>query len=295
MRINKHQLVAISFIFCQLAFSLTLASCSKDDDATEQTDGDGRRMRTLTIANAQMTRATIDPTTFGAAWATTDRPMYLNLSLLPSNNVYYGSLTPSVAGTSTTLTGSVYCGEGDNIAIVFPGFSGVDKNGESVSLPISLSGQKGTLADIGANFHYVYGVAPSVSVSDGTATGTVSEMKSLLSLCKFTFTNGGSPVNVKSVQIGWGKDGSVGYPNTGSLVIPLETPAASVVEADASDPLTVTLDESNAEGVVYVALFPCDSKLDFHFTVSDGTNSYTTTKNAKMLAGKYYDVAVAVE
>jgi hypothetical protein len=55
------------------------------------------------------------------------------------------------------------------------------------------------------------------------------------------------------------------------------------------------LSEANAEGVVYVALFPCDSKLTFHFTVSDNdNNTYTATKTAKMLEGKYYEVPVAV-
>jgi hypothetical protein len=55
------------------------------------------------------------------------------------------------------------------------------------------------------------------------------------------------------------------------------------------------LDEPTGDGVVYVALFPCDDRLTFHFTVSDGTNTYTATKHAKMLEGKYYEVPVAVE
>jgi hypothetical protein len=43
-----------------------------------------------------------------------------------------------------------------------------------------------------------------------------------------------------------------------------------------------------------VALFPCSDKLTFHFTVSDGTYTYTATKHAKMLEGNYYEVPVAV-
>ena len=100
---------------------------------------------------------------------------------------------------------------------------------------------------------------------------------------------------MKSVQIGWGLTGSVGYPQRGTGTVSLAAPENVSVETDAPDgPLTVMLSEANAEGVVYVALFPCSDKLTFHFTVSDGKNTYTATKNAKMLEGKYYEVPVAV-
>jgi hypothetical protein len=139
-------------------------------------------------------------------------------------------------------------------------------------------------------------VGTVTSTDGGTATGTISNTKSLLSLCKFTFTNNDSPVKVKSVQIGWGTGGAAGYPNSGTVSL-LADPANVHVTAGApiaDTPLVVTLDNANTDGVVYVALFPCSDKLTFHFTVSDGTNSYTATKNAKMLEGKYYEVPVAV-
>jgi hypothetical protein len=82
--------------------------------------------------------------------------------------------------------------------------------------------------------------------------------------------------------------------------VSLADPAnVSAVGGSSDGPLTITLDEANSAGVVYVALFPCDEKLTekltFHFTVSDGTNNYTATKKAKMLAGKYYEVPVTVK
>jgi hypothetical protein len=162
--------------------------------------------------------------------------------------------------------------------------------------PIDLSGQKGTLADIGARYHYIYGVVEVTSTDNGTATGTISNTKSLLSLCKFTFTNGDKPVNVKSVLINYKAEYTgnlVGYPQAGT--VSLADPENVSAKADASNgPLTVTLDNVNAAGVVYVAMFPEADKQTFHFTVSDGSNTYTATKNAKMLEGKYYDVPVAV-
>ena len=279
--------------YCFMMMTALLCSCSSDDDNTQQDDSNGRCMRQLTISNVMMnTRAAIDPKAYTATWEITDRPTYINLSRL-SAELRYGTLTPSTAGTSTTLTGSVYCGMRDNIAIILPNVTPVLPSGENY--PVDLRGQKGTLADIGARYHYIYGEGKVESVDGGTATGSITNTKSLLSLCKFTFTNGVSPVNVKSVQIGWGTNGAGGYPNSGT--VSLADPANVHVTAGApiaDTPLVVTLDNANTDGVVYVALFPCETKLSFHFTVSDGTNTYTATKNAKMLEGKYYEVPVAV-
>lgn len=289
MKIKLTSIKAFGFVM----IAALLGACSSDDSTTPQEDNNGRRMRQLTIKNVAMnTRAAINPSTYEATWETTDRPTYINLSAQPE--LRYGTLTPSAAGASTTLTGSVYCTLGDNIAIVLPTVEPVLPSGGDAYFTIDLSGQKGTLADIGARYHYIYGVGSVTSTDGGTATGTISNTKSLLSLCKFTFTHNNSPVNVKSVQIGWGTGGAAGYPQTGTVSL-LANPASVSAEAgDPSGPLTVTLDEPNAAGVVYVALFPCGEKLTFHFTVSDGSNTYTATKHAKMLEGKYYEVPVAV-
>ena len=291
MKMKMTSIKAFGFVM----IAALLGACSSDDSTTPQEDNNGRRMRQLTIQNVAMnTRAAINPSTYEATWETTDRPTYINLNVQPE--LRYGTLTPSAAGASTTLTGSVYCSMGDNIAIVLPTVEPVLTSGSTLSYPINLSGQKGTLADIGARYHYIYGVGTVTSTDGGTATGTITNTKSLLSLCKFTFTNGESLVNVKSVQIGWGTSGAAGYPQTGTGTVSLANPASVSAEAgDPSGPLTVTLDKANAEGVVYVALFPCSDKLTFHFTVSDNdNNTYTATKNAKMLEGKYYEVPVAV-
>ena len=282
--------------YCFMMMTALLCSCSSDDDNKQQDDSNGRCMRQLTISNVMMnTRAAIDPKAYTATWEITDRPTYINLSLL-SAELRYGTLTPSTAGTSTTLMGSVYCGKEDNIAIILPNVTPVLPSGENAYYPVDLRGQKGTLADIGARYHYIYGVGEVVSVDGGTATGSISNTKSLLSLCKFTFTHNDSPVNVKSVQIGWGANGAVGYPNSGTASL-LADPESVHVTPDSGPylgPLSITLDDANAADVVYVALFPCNEKLAFHFTVSDGKNTYTATKNAKMLEGKYYEVPVAV-
>lgn len=292
MKMKLTSIKAFGFVM----IAALLGACSSDDSTTPQEDNNGRRMRQLTIQNVAInTRAAIDPSTYEATWETTDRPTYINLNAQPE--LHYGTLIPSTAEASTTLTGSVYCKQGDNIAIVLPTVTPVLPSGGTLSFPINLSGQKGTLTDIGARYHYIYGVGSVESTVGSTATGSITNTKSLLSLCKFTFTNGDEPVNVKSVQIGWGANGAVGYPNSGTAS--LADPANVHVTAGApiaDTPLVVTLDNANTDGVVYVALFPCSEKLAFHFTVSDNdNNTYTATKNAKMLEGKYYEVPVAVK
>ncbi len=273
---------------------IALCACSSDDETTS-TQADSERLpRLLTIGNAALTRATIDASTLAAAWATDDHPTYVNLSALPTN-VYYGQLTPTEAKATTALQGTVTCSKGDMIALCFPTTTPVQPSGEDAYYPITLSGQKGTLADIGAHYHYVYGVAEIEEVDGNTATGNVQNMKSLLSLCKFTFTYGGNPLSVTTVQLGWGTDGSNGYPLTGKVVLKDNPDNVSAVgdAPTANFPLTITLDAATSDGV-YVALFPCDDWLTFHFTVSDGTRTYTATKEARMLEGKYYAVTVAV-
>ena len=285
----------IFWVFGVGCLVLGLCSCSSDDDTTPKEDSNGRCLRQLTLSDVSMnTRATINSSTYAAEWETTDMPTYINLSLL-SSELRYGTLTPS-AGASTTLTGSVYCGQGDNIAVILPTVTPALSSDGTLSFPVDLRGQKGTLDDIGARYHYIYGVGSVESTEVSTAKGSITNTKSLLSLCKFTFTHNDSTVSVKWVKIGWGANGAVGYPNSGT--VSLADPANVHVTAGApiaDTPLVVTLDNANTDGVVYVALFPCSDKLTFHFTVSDGTYTYTATKHAKMLEGNYYEVPVAVE
>lgn len=275
-------------------FGAMLCSCSSDDDP-EATDGANRRsMRHLTISSAStgMRKVKINQESLVAAWQKNDQPTYVNLSALPYA-LYYGLLTSAKDDVLTTLTGDVMCSNADDIAVIFPAVTPVKPAGEDAYFTVNLSGQKGTLDDIGAHYHYAYGVAQGVTVKGDIASGSIPQMKSLLSLCKFMFSYGGNPVDVKSVQIGWGQTGSVGYPNTGKVYF--SDPENTHAEGDAPNgPLTITLDAPTSNGV-YVALFPCDSKLTFHFTVSDGTSTYTSTKNAKMLEGKYYEVDIALE
>lgn len=305
MKIRLNMRERMMLIVSCLAMGVGLCSCSSGDD-TAPNPPDGRAMRQLTITDASMSRrVAISPDTYAATWETGDKATYFNLS-----NPWYGTLTATPTGTpvgaSASLSGSAHCGLSDYLAVIYPTVETIEKpSGKDAYFTIALSGQKGTLEDIGDHYHYVYGVGEVTSVDGNTASGTISNTKGLLSLCKFTFKKDASPVSVKTLQISYGSTGAAGYPQTGQVSMPLTDVIADVhVEANApSTPLTISLPDANPNptGVVYVALFPggyydtqYDDRLVFHFTVSDGTNTYTGTKKAVLKEGKYYAVDIAV-
>ena len=296
MEISRHNFIlTLKSVICCTTLVVSLPACSSDDDSPLpgiEEDADGRALRQLTISDASLTRATIDDATHAAIWNAGDVATYVNLSLLPGE-LNYRNLTAASPGQTTLLKGDVYCGLGDNLALIYPSVTSVNVNSTSeVSYTVNLREQKGTLADVGQRFHYVFGVAKVTNVDGKTATGEASSMKSLLALCKFKFSDGTNPIAVKELKIKCGKTGGVDYPLSGTVTLSTtsSTNNVKVLPSDSDKgTLTITLDKPTTEGV-YVALFPVDISLDFHFTVNDGSgNIYTGTAKAKLSAGKYYD------
>ena len=312
---RRNTLIALSFIICLLSFSATLCSCSSDDEtiADSQEDSNGRRMRQLTISNVSMaTRATIDPSNYAAAWATNDKATYFNLTLQgqPFGQMTQGILTahPSAAsgdapeGASATLTGSVYCRENDFLAVIYPAVT-IEGTADNAYFTIDLREQKGTLADIGARYHYIFGVGEVTSVDGGTATATITNgnddyryVKSLLSLCKFTFNE-----KVKKLEINEyvsNPSNKHGYPQ-GKVSIP-DSHKLNADDIDdvyvvsvgtENDPALVVDLSANPSKDVYVAMLP-DAKT-YHFKVTYNDDSTAEfTKRANMLAGRYYKVTI---
>ena len=279
-------------IFCT-ALIVCLPACSSDDDSPLpgiEEDADGRALRQLTISDVSLTRATIDDATHAATWDAGDVAAYVNLSKL-SGDVHDGNLTAASSGQTTLLQGEVYCGKGDHLAVIYPS---VTLETDGCFYTIDLSGQKGTLADVGQRYHYVFGVATVTEVDkeNNTATGEASSMTSLLALCKFKFSDGTNLITVNELKISYGPTGTAGYPQTGTVTLNVNSSADNVevvVPTTNNIPLTITLEEATPDGV-YVALFPVTPSQPYHFTVKDGSgNIYTGTANAQLRAGKYYD------
>ena len=194
-----------SIKFILILLCAALAACSSDDE--QEQDNDGRKLRQLTIADVPVTRATLTESgnRLGASWNKVDVATYFNVTVFDDGDMNYGFLKPSSSEETSTFTGTVLCKEGDDIALLYPAktpdlTSGNDRG----KFTISLSGQKGTLADIQENFHYVYGVAKVTSVTETTATASISNMKSLLAVCKFTFKDADKKlISVKTLKISY--------------------------------------------------------------------------------------------
>ena len=274
-----------------------LTACSGDDDTATsdnapQTADDGVKVRAAEARQA-LTRASLtEDDGLTAKWTAGDALTYCNLSRVNYGNgdaPYSGGLTAASTAATSQFTGDVECHKGDYLAVVYPAATFTTNS----QYTIALSGQDGTLAGLATRFHYVYGKALVNSVTDATADATMPKMKSLLTVCKFSFVNkdGGAVIPIKRLTISYGGSGSDPgtYPQTATVAIDANTEQADVHATGAegsTEALTVTC--STAQDAVYVALLPTAAQRTFSFTVSDGSgNSYTGTAKATLTEGEY--------
>ena len=287
-----------------------LTACSGDDDTatngnTPQTDDDGVKVRRLTITEADggaaearqsLTRASLTENGgLTASWTANDQLTYCNLSRLKNQNEdepYSGTLTAVSTASVSQFTGNVTCSKGDYLAVVYPAATFTTNS----QYTIALSGQDGTLAGLATNYHYVYGKALVTAETEATAEATMPKMKSLLTVCKFSFVNkdGGAAIPVLSLSISYGGSGSDAdtYPQTATVSLK-DKDGVSLDQADVHATGTtgtgaLTLNCSTAQEAVYVALLPTAAARTFSFTVSDGSrNTYTGTAKATLAEGEY--------
>ena len=277
---------------CLLSLTAALTGCSTDSDEPEST-ASGRQLRQLTISAVPVTRATLtdNTTTLGAAWSTGDEATLVNISALPQVLLYGQGRAASEAVTST-FTGSISCGVQDKLAFIYPKVTPATADG---SFTISLSGQKGTLADVAERYHYIYGTGEVTSVSGATATAVIPQTQPLLALAKFTFKDkdSGNAIPVQTLTVNYG-DASTGYPTTGTVTPNADASAVAAAPAAQAEwqPLTVSLGTATSSGV-YVALFPISNDY-FHFTVTNNNGTYTGTARATLKAAKYYAVTLTL-
>lgn len=282
--------------------SVVAMGCSSSSDDDGQTAADtGRSLPKpvlLTIRpadDAAATRTTLSESTdgFEALWTAGDKLQYCNLSQIDipeTGNVPQGQLTALSSAVRSEFAGEVTCNEGDQLAVVYPASSFAYQAESHAVYTLALSGQDGTLDTLAAKFHCVYGVARVTKVNGTTATATMAKMKSLLTMCKFTFTSDSTPVSVKELQIGLVGDGDGGrentYPQAVTVVASAVQDAVSAVPVAGSAPLTVTL--PSVQTAVYVVMVPVKNR-SLRFTVSDGTSSYVGTVTATLTAGDYVE------
>lgn len=293
---NKRKLFQWAVLGYMMLAGLT--ACSGDDDATDMPD-DGVKVRRMTITQTDnaavrqmLTRSTlVESDGLTASWTAGDGLTYCNLSRTNPMNyeIYTGPLTAASTASTSQFTGNVTCNAGDYLAVVYPAATFVTNE----SYTISLAGQDGTLGTLATNYHYVYGKAYVTSVTDNTANATMEKMKSLLTVCKFSFVDKttGNAIAIRSLTIGYGGSGSDAdtYPQEATVAVSPSTPMADIHATGAtggSKVLTVSL--TAAQGAVYVALLPTNGQRTFRFTVTDDSgNTYSGTAKATLTEGDY--------
>ena len=302
----------MSWLLGGLVFAGATA-CSSDDDtkSTKETEKapveNEVKVRRLTITEVEgdaadakqaLTRATLaeDDGELTASWKTGDGLTYCNLMrtkhvMTPEEDdiPISGNLTATTAAATSQFTGDVVCDAGDYLAVVYPATT--FETNESYT--ISLAGQDGTLATLATNYHYVFGKATVTEVTETTANATMGKMKSLLTVCKFSFKdkNTGDAIPIKSLSISYstGDSNNGKYPQSATVAIGVNTAQDDVhaTGADITAPLTIT---ASGQSEVYVALLPTAAERTFRFTVSDGSgNSYTGTAKATLTEGEYVE------
>lgn len=248
--------------------------------------------------------------TLDAIWSIGDEVFYRNLSY--SNDYYedddekplYGVLEADKAERIASFAGDrVWCAEDDQLALIYPK---IDKSAIDVSLvesqltasyTISVAGQDGSLATLAKDFHHIYGIASVVSVTETTANAELAQMKSLMTVCKFSFEDKdhpGTSLPISTLQISYGGGGLYDgkYPQKGTVSIAQNVSTWDVsvepewkASGDGGTPLTIDTKGVNPTEV-YVALFP-DMGATYSFTVTSGENTYTGEATATLNEGEY--------
>ena len=282
-----------------------LAACSGDDDtATDgsapQTADDGVKMRRLTITEAEggaaearqaLTRASLtEDDGLTAKWTAGDELTYCNLSRVDYGNgeaPYSGGLTAASTASTSRFTGDVACSAGDYLAVVYPATT-FEYND---SYTISLTGQDGTLSTLATNYHYVFGKATVTEVTETTANATMEKMKSLLTVCKFSFkdksTNAVIPIQTLSISYGGTGSDAGTYPQSATVTIGANTEQTDVHATGVASNSPLLLEGSGE--AFYVALLPTTGQRTFNFTVTNTNGTYTGTAKATLTEGEYVE------
>ena len=284
-----------------------LTACSGDDDtatngSAPQTADDGVKVRRLTITEVEgdaaearqaLTRASLTENGgLTASWTAGDKLTYCNLMRMQKNGEedvpVSGNLKATTTAATSQFTGDVVCDAGDYLAVVYPAATFTTNS----QYTIALTEQDGTLARLATRFHYVYGKALVNSVTDATADATMPKMKSLLTVCKFSFVDKSSnaAISIKTLTISYGGSGGDAdkYPQTATVSCDINTEQADVHATgnESSEPLTINC--QTAQAAVYVALLPTAEQRTFRFTVTDGSGkTYSGTAKAKLTEGEY--------
>ena len=251
---------------CGMLAMLAFCACSSNQDNV----GDGQHFWKVSL-DASMGEATTRTLTAGegnainASFAQNDAVVVVDAD----GSTIVGTLYAETAGASTTLTGTLDAATlaaGEVVTLRY------------LSATANYDGQVGTLAGISAHQDYAEGTLTVSTTEPLTFTSNSVTLLAKQSITKFSFTDGTSPVAVKTFGIA-----------TTGLVQSIATSGSERVGA-----VTGTLATASAD--VYVALRnKSGEKQIYTFTVKDDAgNWFTGTKKANLANGKNYATSVTL-
>ena len=306
-----------------LLFLGTACSTNNPDQPKQQAE---LKPRTLIVTEVESQKSKVERRlpqatitdkgeTLDALWSIGDEVFYRNLSYSydyyqDNTQPLYGTLRADKAERIASFAGDrVWCAPNDQLALIYPK---IDRSAMDISevesqltakYTISVAGQDGSLATLAKDFHHIYGIASVVSVTETTANAELAQMKSLLTVCKFSFVDKdhqGTSLPISSLSISVSDGYYVGtYPQQGTVSIAQNISTWNVSvdpERKASDkggkPLTITPKGTPKE--VYVALFP-DMGATYSFTVTNSDGTYTGTATATLNEGEFVPATIILE
>ena len=241
-----------------------------------------------------------------AIWSVNDEISFRNISHatytpsgttdeVPLEGVLLADRAASIA--SFASNDKVWCDLGDQILLVYPKATApaftVSGNPLTASYSISLIGQDGTLDTIASTYHHSYGIATITEVTPTVANAVVAEMQNLLTVCKFSFVDESiQPLTITSLSISYGDGTYTGtYPGTARVTVTQGTPCTATVTPDkkstSAGGYALSVVPTGNPTEVYVALLPEATATTYSFRLESGSETYTGTATARLIAGEY--------
>ena len=263
-----------------LIAGLMLTACSSDDTVVEQKTLEPGKTYYLTVdatkGSDAMTRAlNLSNSTLTASWATTEH-VYVQGTLVSNSSKFWfeGTIQPQTAGTTTRLNGAISLPTSYTISV-----------DDAIGIPHTLNlqfprsgaldytGQKGTLADIAANYDYATATAHVVELDDNHIMASSSvTFENQQAIVKFTLidkADGTTKLSPTALTINYGL-GTVSLTN--------------IPDATYS---------TNGAGILFVAIPGfSDQTVTLTATVGNDTYTYTTSSTKTFVNGKYYEIGV---
>ena len=257
-----------------LMATATFTACTSSDDIAGGEQSAGKYTMTITASkgNGATTRAlSLDGSTLNATWKKGEAVKVIGYNDTMDDLDERGTIYAQSDGASTTLMGTLdkpIIGEG--FLLFFPKY------------PFDYTGQKGTLADIAANFDYVFGSVEESTVNDNIiTTPDPVNFTNQQAIVKFTLKDqSGNPLNATSLTIH----------DEGERLIIFEDMMCSLY-----GDITITPDGSASE-IWAVLKSDRDYTMNLTLTATVGSDTYTFSKSdVEFTKGNYYDITVKMK